>query len=329
MAERSDRTMLVGRLEVSSLRLGWASGGQSVRLRDLAEFSTSDFTTASEPISAYLERTGRPDEAFQLVLACSGPVEGSRAEITNLGWFVDGDELGASTGVAHVKLINNLAAIAWSTPQLTASDLNPIGCMAATPSLKAPVVIFGSGGDVGVNAAVFIQRESGEAVVVGESGHCGFAPASELEAAVASRLIGRCGRATIEGVLSEAGFMELYAAVCAKAARHDPFASFPEVLNGAAAGDLDANRTLDAACGLWASIAGDVALHFGAKGGVLLTGSMVNTLLDRMRRISFREVFEDKPPMTRYLKACQTFVVTQVDAMLIGAARAGLVEGMN
>lgn len=66
------------------------------------------------------------------------------------------------------------------------------------------------------------------------------------------------------------------------------------------------------------SVSGSVALTFGARGGVLIAGGIVPKIVDYLDRSPFREKFESKGRLHRYLAHVPTRVVTRRDPTFLG-----------
>ncbi len=81
-------------------------------------------------------------------------------------------------------------------------------------------------------------------------------------------------------------------------------------------------QTLDTFCALLGGFAGNVALTFGARGGVYIGGGIVPRLGNLFFESRFRERFEAKGRLDGYLRAIPTAVVIDTLAALEGAARA-------
>ena len=71
-------------------------------------------------------------------------------------------------------------------------------------------------------------------------------------------------------------------------------------------------------CAMLGTFAGDVALTFGARGGVYIMGGIVPKMLDVFRQSAFRERFEFKGRYRRYLEAVPTYVVTHPTPAFLG-----------
>ena len=69
-----------------------------------------------------------------------------------------------------------------------------------------------------------------------------------------------------------------------------------------------------------ARFAGDVALTFGARGGVHLCGGVTPNLMPVLDPEAFRAAFEAKSPHEAMMRGIATVVVTSPVAGLVGAA---------
>jgi glucokinase len=88
-----------------------------------------------------------------------------------------------------------------------------------------------------------------------------------------------------------------------------------------AAGDDCARNAVAMFCAMLGTVAGNLALTLGARGGVYIAGGIVPKLGEAFTQSQFRARFEDKGRFSPYLAAIPTFVVVRPDAALIGAAR--------
>src|SRR5690606_19832714 len=67
-------------------------------------------------------------------------------------------------------------------------------------------------------------------------------------------------------------------------------------------------------------LAGDLALIFMSRGGVYLTGGIVQKIVPALRNGKFRAAFEDKAPHSALLKAMPVYVIMDPLAALAGLA---------
>ena len=84
--------------------------------------------------------------------------------------------------------------------------------------------------------------------------------------------------------------------------------------------DASAEEAVAMFCGILGSIAGNLALTLGARGGVFVGGGMVPKLGDYFETSPFRTCFESKGRFSKYLSEIPTNVITSKYPALTGAA---------
>ena len=95
------------------------------RLVDATAVRTLEFGGLPELIDAYLARH-RGVALDRLSLAVAGPVLHGEATLTNVPWRVRAAEVAAAVGVADVRLLNDLEAMAHAVPVLAAAELHTL-----------------------------------------------------------------------------------------------------------------------------------------------------------------------------------------------------------
>jgi glucokinase len=288
------------------------------RVRNLHIYPAANYPSLSDIIADYLERTVGRKRPPRAVIAVAGPVLDGEIEFTNLDWQVSEGELLAQFEFEAVKLINDFAAQALACPLLGADSLRPLG-----PKLRGgadcPMVVLGAGTGFGV--AGLARSERGDMAVSTEGGHAAFAPSDDVEVEVWSQLRARHGRVSIERLLSGRGLFEIYGALASMRQTEPTLVDEKAVYEAAAKGDELAIETLDRFCGILGSVAGDLALTFGARGGVFVSGGIAPKMADRLAAGQFRARFEDKGRLAPYVKDIPTSLVLHPYPALIGAAR--------
>ena len=310
-------TGLVGDVGGTNARFALVDG--EGRVRNLHLYEAANYASLGDVIADFLTRTlGRGRRVPRAVIAVAGPVLDGEIEFTNLDWQVSEGELLAQFEFEAVQLINDFAAQALACPLLTADNLRPLGPALRAPD-DAPMVIMGAGTGFGV--AGLARSERGDIAVATEGGHAGFAPQDEVEFEVLRRLQARHGRVSIERLLSGRGLFELYAALAAIGHLEPTLADEKAVIEAAAKGDPLAGETLDRFCAIYGDVAGDLALSFGARGGVFISGGIAPRMAERLAKSAFRERFEAKGRLTDYVKAIPTNLVLHPYPAIVGAAR--------
>jgi glucokinase len=295
-----------------------------VRLEAPTSLRAHDYPGIEAAAAVFLDRAGRRPLGFAAA-ACAGPVIDGKVEMTNLAWRIDGAQFAAALGLPHALLLNDLAAMAWAAPLLTTADLVEIG---SAPSRVAaagePLLVFNAG--TGCNAAAFLPHRPGRPLVcVGEAGHSNFAPTDEIEVEVWRRLAARFGHVSLERLASGPGMLNLYQALADLQGVAAEALTPPDIPVRADAGDRLAGETLDRFCRILGAAAGDLALAFGARGGVQLSGGIPPTLTSRLQSGGFRAAFEAKGRFAGYAAEIPTFIITHPYAALLGGAHAAFV----
>jgi glucokinase len=281
----------------------------------------SDHTSLQAAARAYLETELAPGEAVgRAALAVAAPITELPVRLTNSHWIISVDDIRTGLDIPHVKLLNDFEALALALPHLKAPDeIKPFG--KGKPQPTWPKAIIGPGTGLGVAGCVPVGERW--IAVAAEGGHVTVAPADEFELALVGIMQKGFDHLSAERLLSGTGLPGLHAAVCE--VRGEPVETLtPAEISKRALEDKDpcAMATLDTFCAMLGSFAGNVALTLGARGGVFIGGGIAQRLGDHLIRSRFRERFESKGRMSRYLHDIETSLVISPHAALTGAAAA-------
>jgi glucokinase len=287
-------------------------------VRNPRSFAAKQYASLADIIVEYLEQTAGRKHPPRAVIAVAGPVMDGEIEFTNLDWQVSEGDLLAQFEFEAVRLINDFAAQALACPLLEPDDLRVLG-----PELRAgndcPMVVLGAGTGFGV--AGLARGERGDVAIATEGGHAGFAPYDEVEIEVWRRLKARYGRVSIERLLSGPGLFDLYRALGEIEAANAELADERGVIEAANAGDRLAGAAADRFCAILGAVAGDLALSFGARGGVFVSGGLAPRIADRLAASQFRARFEDKGRLSPFVTQIPTSLVLHPYPAIVGAAR--------
>jgi glucokinase len=280
-------------------------------------YAAKDFATLDAVIASYLKTVLGGRHPSSAVIAVAGPVIDGEIEFTNIDWRISEGDMIAAFEFEAVRLLNDFAAQALAAPRLAADHLKPLGPR-MRGAAQAPIVVLGAGTGFGVGALT--RSDRGEVGIATEGGHAGFAPFDDLEVEVWRRIKARHGRVSIERLLSGPGMYDLYRALGEIRGAPAEFADEKAVFEAA---DLDplAGETLDRFCALLGGAAGDLALTFGARGGVYVSGGIAPRMAERLAAGGFRERFEAKGRLSDYMREIPTWLVVHPYAAIVGAAR--------
>lgn len=275
-------------------------------------FPVVEFPGISPAIHAYLE--GIPDRPRirQALLAVAGPVVGNRCALTNSPWVVDGALIEQDLGIRRAVIYNDLEAVAWAISGLAPGDCVALGDGLAVP--RAPQLIIAPGTGLGV--AVWLSEGL---ALPSEAGHASFAPENEAEDRLLQALRASHGHVSVERLISGPGLVEIYRMLAAAGAVTPAFTTAAEITAAAVAGSCSISiRTLDHFCAVLGSVAGNLALTFGARGGVYIAGGIVPRLVPFLTRSAFRQRFSAKGRLSEWLTHIPTHIIQRPDVALLG-----------
>ena len=149
------------------------------------------------------------------------------------------------------------------------------------------MAVLGPGTGLGV--ACLVPSSQGSIAIATEGGHATMAATSRREEAIIDYLRQQFGHVSAERVVSGAGLENLYRAVVALDGVDAPQRDAAEITTAALeAGCPLAKAALELFCAMLGTIAGNVALTFGARGGVYIAGGIAPRITDFMSGSDFR-----------------------------------------
>ncbi|HEX7885011.1 MAG TPA: glucokinase [Phenylobacterium sp.] len=288
-------------------------------IRNPRSFTCRDYPNLDAIVAEYIETTVGRKRPPRAVIAVAGPVLDGEIEFTNLDWRVSEGDLLAHFEFEAVELINDFAAQALACPLLEGADLRPLGKALPKGPHHCPIVALGAGTGFGV--AGLARSERGDVAIATEGGHAAFAPSDEVEFEVLRRLMAKYGRVSIERLLSGQGLYDLYTALADLRGQAPVLPDQKAVATEGLVGDPLAGEALDRFGGIMGAVAGDLALTFGARGGVFISGGIAPRIAERLASGAFRARFEDKGRLSDYVADIPTYLVLHPYPAIVGAAR--------
>ncbi|NKF22485.1 glucokinase [Solimonas marina] len=329
MMQASASVRLVADIGGTNARFALASPGAGrLELMAIEELQAAAFPTLADAARDYLSRRAEGSVA-QAVFAVASPVTGDRIKITNNPWEFSVASLRDALALQVLDVINDFVAVAAAVPQLERADVQPLGCEApalAREHTDGHFSVLGPGTGLGVAQLVL---QGGRSIVLGtEGGHVSFAPTRPEHVELLKVLWREWPRVSAERLLSGAGLVALYRAVCVVAGWPADELTPAEVSARDAQGDDEAAaRAVTLFCELLGAFAGDTALMQGGWGGVYLAGGITQKLLARIEASAFREHFEDKGRFRPLLRTVPTLAITHPHVGLLGAAARAFAAG--
>jgi glucokinase len=316
-AAAAAETWLVGDVGATNARFGLVSPDGAVLHWRI--HACENYPTIDDAITEYLGDRGGLPAPRQAAVAIASAVTGDRVAMTNHPWRFSIAALRARFGFERLEVINDFTAQALALPRLAPDQRMPVG--GGSPAAGAPLAVLGPGSGLGVSGLVPCGAEW--VALTGEGGHATMAPESDRESAVLDHMRRRFDHVSAERVLSGQGLVNLYtflAEIGGIASKGYTPAQITDLgMRGADAVCAEATAMF---CAMLGTVAGNLALTLGARGGVFVAGGIVPRLGSYFAKSPFRARFEAKGRFAPYLAAIPTYVVTYPLAAFLGCAAA-------
>lgn len=307
----NDAPVLVADVGGTNTRVALARG-TTIIAGTTERFRNAEHSGLETVLAEYLSKHRNLPQ--QAAIALAGPVRGPVAEMTNLGWRVEANELGRMTGIRQVALLNDLQAQGHALPHLPPEHLRMIREGQPEPGAR---LVIGLG--TGVNAAPVYPAGAGHIVPPAEAGHIHLPQQTEEDQHLARWLVARRGFASVEDVLAGSGLERLYA-YHAEQAGGAPARDAGAIMTAMADGDALATRTGRHYVRLLAQMTADLALITLPFGGIYYIGGVARAFTPFMARFGYDDAFTD---MGRFSDLVAQFPVALVEddfAALTGCA---------
>ncbi|HET8898840.1 MAG TPA: glucokinase [Rhodanobacteraceae bacterium] len=297
--------------------LASARAGQAVELSAYHKYNCSEWPDLAAILSDFIEREAR-QSVSRCALAIAGYLIDDRVVNENLVWPVTLGGLRARLKLDDVALVNDFAALAYAIEGLGSKAGITLGD-AVDGDPRGPRVVLGPG--TGLGAALILPQASSPLVLATEAGQAALAPRTALEREILGVMAAGDRHVSTESALSGPGIVNLYNAVVSLRGGKPQYSTPSEVVTAALGGtDPLAQQALDTFAGLLGSFAGDLALIYGASGGVALAGGVLGHLHDYLPRSAFVERFLDKGRMRAFLERVPVRLLDHGRLGVLGAA---------
>lgn len=308
-------TWLVGDIGATNARFGLVSPE-----RELLYWRTcpgEHYPTIEAALADFLaERAGLPMPR-QAALAIASAVTGDRVAMTNHPWSFSIAALKTRFGFERLEVVNDFTAAALGLPYLGPDDRLTVG--GGTPAAGAPIAVLGPGSGLGVSGLVACGKRW--VALPGEGGHATMAPATDRESAALTHMRRHFDHVSAERVLSGPGLVNLYntlAALDGTPSRGYTAAQITDL--GLRREDPLCAEATAMFCAMLGTIASNLALTLGARGGVYIAGGIVPRFGRAFVDSPFRGRFEAKGRFAAYLSVIPTYVITRELPAFLGCA---------
>lgn len=307
-------TALIADIGATNARFALLEGGE---LAASETYAVADYASPIEAARDFLGGPAKGHSPKRALIAAAGPVEQGRIALTNAAWIVDPERIAKGLGMTDVAVLNDFEAQAWSLPALRPADLVTLGTPRAGD--RGTMAVMGPG--TGFGLAALVSAGEVQAVLVTEGGHATLSSENRREDAIILALRQQFHHVSVERVLSGSGLIQLYHAIARVDDEAVPERDSAEIVAHALAGDCKVSReALELFCAFLGSVAGNIALTLGARGGVFIGGGIAPRFTDFLRASAFRERFEAKGRFSSYLAHVPTSVIVHPTPAFVGLA---------
>jgi glucokinase len=306
-----DEVWLVGDIGATNARFGLISPQRA--LLHSRTLLCTDYPTIADALTFYLGERGDLPMPRRGAIAIASAIAGDRITMTNHPWSFSRAALCAHFGFERLEIINDFTAVALALPYLCEADRFAIG--GGSPVAGTPLGVLGAGSGLGVSG--LIPAGTRWIALTGEGGHATMAPADERESAIIAQLRRHFDHVSAERLLSGPGLVNIYTSLAALGGIAARAYSAAEITEAA---DPLCREATNLFCAMLGTVAGNLALTLGARGGVYIAGGIVPRLGHSVAASPFRERFEAKGRMRPYLAAIPTYVITHPAPAFIGCA---------
>lgn len=306
-------------------------GGTNIRIARIANqaglfecyraYRCADHESVDAAIGSYLQETQSP-RPNHIALAVASAVTGDVIQFTNNPWRFSQTALKRHFGLTSILVLNDFEALALSLPHIPTEELCTVG--GGQASHRAPMVVLGPGTGLGVGALV-PHGDAAWLPISSQGGHMTLSPATEFESAVLCAAWKERQHISAEAFLSGTGLPNLYQAIGRVRGESPRKELSAQEIGSLAMANSDAlcRLTIDTFCAMLGTVAGNVGLVFGARGGVFIGGGIIPKILPLFIASDFRARFEAMGRYADYLAAIPTKVIVG-DAPTLSGLRAAL-----
>jgi len=310
----------------TNARFGLVTGDKDEHDRFLVHqqkvYPCADYKQFDDVFANYLAVVGNKAEIKEAAIAIAGPVIGDEVQMTNLSWRISTPNLCRKFGFNSVKLINDFGALAYVITKIKDHERIVIHYGKTSEETNANKVILGPGTGLGV--AGLVKTANAWQPVCGEGGHVSFAAISDHQSQLRKSLLSLSSdqqHLSIENIISGPGIERLYRAHC----KMDLVS--PRELSAAQITTF-ATKKRDKQCinamhdfsRILGATAGDIALSFGAFGGVYLSGGILPKIIECLDKQALIKAYSEKGPQKELLQSIPIYLITAEMPALVGAA---------
>ncbi|NRR34249.1 glucokinase [Oxalobacteraceae bacterium] len=250
-------------------------------------------------------------------IAIANPIDGDWVRMTNHHWSFSIEAVCSQFSLKSLVVVNDFAALASALPHLEAQHLRQVG--GGSARVGSAIGLVGPGTGLGVGG--LLPAGGRWMVIESEGGHSSFAPMNRRESDLLDFARREFEHVSNERLVSGIGLALVYRGLAEQAGVAARTIDVPQIVAQGLSGECPVcAATLEVFCEMLGTVAGNVALTLGAKGGIYIGGGIVPRLGGFFDRSGFRARFEHKGRLSDYLRQIPTYVITDDYPALRGMA---------
>ena len=286
-------------------------------IQDEILLQAADYSGFVIAVQDYLSKIGNPI-IKEVAVAIATPIGDDKIKMTNHNWSFSIEQARQDLQLDRLIFRNDFSTLALSIPHLDRSVCHQVG--GGERKDHSPIGVLGPGTGLGVSGLIYSDTKWHP--IEGEGGHVSLSPVTKRECEILELCLQKDKHISAERLISGMGLQKIYQSLCRLEDQQEKYFSAEEISeNGLNNIDKNCVETLEVFCGLLGTVAGNLALTLGAKGGIYIGGGIIPKLGGFFENSSFREQFENKGRFTDYLKKIPVFVIHSPHAALIGISQ--------
>jgi len=281
----------------------------------------ADYPTISDAIRAYLHHPLSLEAGSGSVrkagIAIANPIVGDVVKMTNHHWSFSIRSVENEFNFQPLLVVNDFTALAMALPHLDDTQKYQVG--EGHPVPRAAIGLVGAGTGLGVSGLIAVPGSDNWSALDSEGGHTTFSPSNQREIDVLQFALKKYSHVSSERLMSGPGIKLIYQALSARAGVVAEEIEIPEITRRGMSGECPVcTETLSTFCEMLGTMASNLAVTLGAKGGIYIGGGIVPRLGKFFNDSGFRQSFVQKGRFADYLNPIPTYVITEPYPAFIG-----------
>ena len=316
MTDHAPRCFLVADVGGTNTRVA-LSDGAVVRTDTIRRYRNADQVALEPVLKDFVSRLGTGTAPQGACVAIAGPVRDGKGRLTNRDWMIEAQSVAEATGIAEVRVLNDLQAQGYAVDHVAQENLLLVRQGKHAPEGAAKLVVnLGTG----FNASPVFSPRGGAFVATSESGHATMPVRTARDMRLNGFVEASHGFAGIDDILSGRGLERVYAFV-ADESGSDKRADSAAIIAGCASGDDPlAVEAVSYFIRLTAMVIGNLALVHLPFGGIYLVGGLSGAIAPFLKQAGFEDAFRDKGRFAGFMDDFSISIVQDDYAALRGMA---------